>query len=262
MHRWVGFYVRKLIEGKAHGAHYVNVNDVFIYYETYGAGPPVLVLHGGLGSIEGMSRQSRALAKSHLVIAADSRGHGRSTDLNVQLSYALMSDDMSKLLDHLQIDRVDVVGWSDGAIIGLDLAMRHPECIRKLVAISANYDVDGLVETPSLDLNIPPAPFQYKLLARDPAHWPVFYRKVVRMWQTQPHYTLKELGHIRASTSSWRVNSISLSASTQINSQKPFQGMQEVIIQGATHAVPTEKPEIVNRQILRFLDEQQSIGVK
>ena len=151
MHKWVGFYVRKLIEGKAHGGHYASVNDVFIYYETYGAGPPVLVLHGGLGSIEGMSRQSRALAKSHLVIAADSRGHGRSTDSNVQLSYALMSDDMSKLLDHLQIDRVDVVGWSDGAIIGLDLAMRHPECIRKLVAISANYDVDGLVEMPSLD---------------------------------------------------------------------------------------------------------------
>ena len=187
---------------------------------------------------------------------------GDQLNSNVQLSYALMSDDMSKLLDHLQIDRVDVVGWSDGAIIGLDLAMRHPECIRKLVAISANYDVDGLVEMPSLDSNIPPAPLHYKLLARDPAHWPVFYRKVVRMWQTQPHYTLKELGHIRASTliMAGEFDIVKREHTDQL--AKAIPGSQEVIIQGATHAVPTEKPEIVNRQILRFLDEQQSIGVK
>jgi pimeloyl-ACP methyl ester carboxylesterase len=77
-------------------------------------------MHGGLGSIESMSYQIRALAKSHFVIAPDSRGHGRSSDSNAPLSYALMSDDMSELIDHLKLDRVDVVGWSDGAIIGLD----------------------------------------------------------------------------------------------------------------------------------------------
>ena len=129
MRKWLAFYAWKVGAGKAHGGQYFNAGDVSIYYETYGAGPPVLVLHGGLGSIEGMSYQIRALAKSHFVIAADSRGHGRSTDLNAPLSYSLMSDDMSKLLDHLQIGLVDVVGWSDGGIIGLDLAIRHPERI-------------------------------------------------------------------------------------------------------------------------------------
>ena len=130
MQRWLAFYVWKFGAGKTHGGQYFNSNDVSIYYETYGAGPPVLVLHGGLGSIEGMSYQIRALAKSHFVIAADSRGHGRSTDSDAPLSYSLMSDDMSRLLDHLQIDRVDVVGWSDGGIIGLDLAIRRPERIK------------------------------------------------------------------------------------------------------------------------------------
>ena len=194
VYRLAGFYVWKL----ARRGQYVNVNNVAIYYETYGVGRPVLVLHGGLGSIEDMSHQIRALAESHFVIAVDSRGHGRSTDLNAPLSYSLMSDDISKLLDHLQIDRVDVVGWSDGAIIGLDLAIGQPERIRKLVAISANYDVDGLVQIPLLVSKIPSAPLLYKLIARDPAQWPMLYRKVVTMWQTQPHYTLKHLGNIRA----------------------------------------------------------------
>ena len=105
---------------------------------------------------------------------------------------------MLKLLDHLKIDRVDVVGWSDGGIIGLDLAMRYPDRIRRLVVNGANYDVDGLIDKSTISAEIPRVPFKYRLLAGNPAHWPVFYRKVVTMWQTQPHYTLNDLGHIKA----------------------------------------------------------------
>jgi pimeloyl-ACP methyl ester carboxylesterase len=252
--RGLGFQVWKLIAGKAHGGRYFNANDVSIYYETYGAGPAVLVLHGGLGSLEGMSYQIRALAKSHFVIAADSRGHGRSTDSNLPLSYPLMSDDMSKLLEHLQIDRVDVVGWSDGGIIGLDIAMRHPERIRRLVAISANYDVDGLLEGPILGSEAPRAPLRYRLFAPDPTHWPTLYRKVVTMWQTKPHYTLADLSHIKARTliMTGEFDTIKPEHSAQL--AKAIPGSQEVIIQGATHAVQVEKPDIVDCHILRFLD--------
>jgi pimeloyl-ACP methyl ester carboxylesterase len=259
VHRWLGFYVWKFIAGKAHGGQYVNANDASIYYETYGAGPPVLVLHGGLGSIEGMSYQIRALAKSHFVVAADSRGHGRSTDSNAPLSYSLMSDDMSKLLDHLRIGRVDVVGWSDGGIIGLDLSMRYPNRIRKLVAISANYDVDGLRESPTLGSEVPRAPLRYRLLARDPAYWSTLYRKVTTMWRTQPHYTLNDLGEITSPTliMAGQFDIIKPEDSAQL--ANAISGSQEVIIQGATHAVPIEKPEIVNRHILEFLDKQEGI---
>ncbi|HWS96507.1 MAG TPA: alpha/beta fold hydrolase, partial [Candidatus Methylomirabilis sp.] len=79
------------------------------YYETYGIGPPVLVLNGGLGSIEDMHYQIRALATTRLVIAPDSRAHGRSTDARAPLSYRQMADDMVKLLDVLRLARVDVV---------------------------------------------------------------------------------------------------------------------------------------------------------
>ncbi len=262
VNRWLGFYVWKTFAGQAHGGQYIHVRGVSIYYETYGAGPPVLVLHGGLGAIEGMSNQIRALAKSHFVVAADSRGQGRSTDSDEPLGYSLMSDDMANLLIHLNIDRVDVVGWSDGGIIGLDLAMRHPELVRRLVAISANYDVDGLVGQGASDSDIPPPPLRYRLLAPDPAHWPEIYRKVVEMWQTQPHYTLSELSHIKAPTLIMAGEFDIIKREHSDKLAKAIPESEELIIQGATHTVPNDKPEIVNREILRFLDEQRSIGVK
>jgi pimeloyl-ACP methyl ester carboxylesterase len=253
--RWEQFYLWKFISGKAHGGQHIHVDDISIYCETFGSGPPVLVLHGGLGSIEGMGNQIRALATSHFVIAVDSRGHGRSTDTIAPLNYSQMSDDMVKVLDHLKIERVDVVGWSDGGIIGLDLAMRHPERVRKLVAISANYDVDGLTGSHSPTGEVPRVPLRYWLLAPNSAHWPALYRKVLTMWQTQPRYTLSDLGHIQAPTLviAGEYDAIKREHTDQL--AKAIPGSRESIISDATHLVPTEKPEIVNSEILNFLDE-------
>ena len=253
-HRWLAFYAWKLTAGKAHRGDHFNTGDVSIYYETYGAGPPVLVLHGGLGSHEGMSYQIRALSESHFVVAPDSRGHGRSTDSDAPLSYSVMSDDMSKLLDHLRIDRVDVVGWSDGGIIGLDLAMRHPEHIRRLVAISANYDVDGIPDGPDSDPDVPRAPLRYKLLAPDPAHWPVIYRKAVTMWHTQPHYTLAELSQIRCPTLIVAGQHDLILPEHTAKLAAAIAGARKIIVPGASHFGPLEQPETYNAIVLRFLD--------
>jgi pimeloyl-ACP methyl ester carboxylesterase len=252
--RWDGFYIWKTFSGKAHGGQYIHADDVILYCETFGSGPPVLVLHGGFGSIQGMSYQIRALAKSHFVVAVDSRGHGRSTDGNAPLSYSQMSDDMVKVLDRLQIQQVDVVGWSDGGIIGLDLAMRHPERVRKLVAISANYDPDGLAVGPPSAEEVPRTPLRYRLFAPDPAHWPAFYRKVITMWQTQPHYTLSDLGRIQTPTLVMAGEYDLIKREHTDRLAKAIPGSHESIIAGATHLVPTEKPEIVDSQILNFLD--------
>jgi pimeloyl-ACP methyl ester carboxylesterase len=252
--RWDQFYLWKAFSGKAHGGQYIHADDVILYCETFGSGSPVLVLHGGFGSIQAMSYQIRALAPSHFVVAVDSRGHGRSTDANVPLNYSQMSDDMVKVLDHLQIKQVDVVGWSDGGIIGLDLAMRHPERVRKLVAISANYDPDGLAEASLSAEQVPRTPFRYWLLAPDPAHWPAFYRKVVTMWQTQPHYTLSDLGRIQAPTLVMAGEYDAIKREHTDRLAEAIPGSRESIIAGATHLVPTEKPEIVDSQILEFLD--------
>jgi pimeloyl-ACP methyl ester carboxylesterase len=264
VYRWLKFNAWKCIDGKARGGQYVNANDISIYYETYGAGPPVLIIHGGLGSIESMSNQIEALAKSHFVVAADSRSHGRTTDSDAPLSYALMSDDMLKLLDHLRIDQVDVVGWSDGAMIGLDLALRHPERVGRLVAIGADYEVDGIVEdsTPDLDLKAPPTPLTYKWFARDPEHWPKLYREVHTLWATPQHYTLDRLGRIKAPTLfiAGELDAIKREHTAEL--AKAISGSKEVIIPGATHNAPIENPGIVNRRILEFLDDRPDSGVK
>jgi pimeloyl-ACP methyl ester carboxylesterase len=249
-----GFCVWKAISSNAHGGQYLNINNVRIYFETYGRGQPVLVLHGGLGS--DMHYQIRALAKERLVIAADSRAHGRSTDSEVSLSYAIMADDMVKLLDNLKIDQLDVVGWSDGAIIGLDLAMHHPDWIRRLVAISANFDVDGLVNKPILDAPIPRAPGFYVRNAPDPEHWPEFYRKVVTMWQTQPHYCLDDLATIKAPTLLIAGQFDAIKREHIDRLAKAIPNSREDIIERGTHSVPFDQPDIVNAHILRFLDAE------
>jgi pimeloyl-ACP methyl ester carboxylesterase len=239
---------------KFHGGNYVNVENASIYYATFGSGTPVLVLHGGLGSLEDMSYQIKALAKSHFVIAADSRGQGRSTDSDQPLSYSLMADDMTKLLDQLKIPRADVVGWSDGGIIGLDLAMRYPARVKKLVAISANFDVSGIRESSTKETGVPRTPLRYRLLAPDSSYWPVIYRKVVTLWRTQPHYSLTELGQIKAPTlvMAGEFDIVKPQHSAQLARAIPQS--KEIIVQGATHAVPTDKPDAVNNEILNFLD--------
>jgi pimeloyl-ACP methyl ester carboxylesterase len=250
---WSQFYLWMAYSGKAHGGQHISVGDASIYCETFGAGAPVLVLHGGVGYTEDMSFQIRALAKSHFVIATDIRGHGRSTGANGPLSYSLMSDDMVKVLDSLKIHRVDVVGWSDGGIIGLDMAMRHPERVRRLVAISANYNPDGLRFAPSVE-EVPRIALRYWLLAPDPAQWTALYRNVVTMWRTQPQYTVNDLGQIKAPTLIMAGEDDLIKREHTDQLAKAIPGSHESIIAGATHSVPIEKPEIIDSKILNFLD--------
>ena len=252
----LGFYAWKLCSTEAHGGQYTDINGIRLYYETYGSGQPVLVLHGGTRSLEDMRYQIAALAAERFVVAPDSRGHGRSSDTDAPLSYGLMADDMLKLLDRLKIDRVDVVGWSDGGIIGLDLAIHHPERIRRLVAIGANYDVNGLTHPPVLTNGPPRPPWLYSHYAPDPGHWPELYRKVVTMWQTQPHYSMDELGRIEAPALiiAGEFDAIKREHTDRLAEAIP--GAQEVIIMGATHFVAVEKPSVINAEILRFLDAQ------
>src|SRR5450755_3643043 len=129
------FYAWRVLSGEFHGGHRTSINGVSIYYETYGNGPPVLVLHGAMGFLETMHYFIPPLVSTHTVIAVDSRAQSRSTDSSAPISYALMGDDMIKLMDSLGMAQADVIGWSDGGIIGLDMAMKHPGRVRRLIAI-------------------------------------------------------------------------------------------------------------------------------
>jgi len=119
------------------------VNGVNYYHEIHGSGEPVLLLHGGLGSIDMFAPVLPAFAKARTVIAVDLHGHGRTSLGDRAIRVQDMADDMAGILGHLDCDTVDVVGYSLGGGVALHLAARHPERVRRLVIISAGYSQDG-----------------------------------------------------------------------------------------------------------------------
>jgi pimeloyl-ACP methyl ester carboxylesterase len=128
-----------------HAGH-AKVNGISLYYAMIGHGSPVVLLHGGLSNSDYWGSQIKVLAPRHTVIVVDSRGHGRSTRDARPYGYDLMADDVVALLDTLHIAKADVVGWSDGAILGLDLAIRHPDRVGKVFAFAANTVTSGVQE--------------------------------------------------------------------------------------------------------------------
>jgi pimeloyl-ACP methyl ester carboxylesterase len=123
---------------------YANVNGINLYYETHGQGRPLVLLHGGLGSGEMFGPVLSALAEHHQVIAPDLQGHGRTADIDRPIDIRLMAGDIAALIDHLHLDKPDVVGYSLGGGVAMQLAFQHPEKIRKLVAVSANIRRDAI----------------------------------------------------------------------------------------------------------------------
>jgi pimeloyl-ACP methyl ester carboxylesterase len=174
-----------------------TINGVEIYYEVYGEGDPVFLLHGGLGYGDYWVNQVPALAAKYQVIVMDSRGHGRSSFDEQPISYELMASDVLGLMDHLQIEKADIVGWSDGGIIGLEIAITHPERLNKVVAYGANFDPTGV----RLDIGtndyfnayIEQAAIDYQTVSPAPERWDEFLGNISNMWATQPNYTEDQL---------------------------------------------------------------------
>jgi len=123
--------------------HVALVNGIRMYYETYGRGPVLLLIHGNGGSIYGMRCQISYFSRSYRAIVADSRAHGKTEDGSGRLTYEQMADDLSALLSEAQVNSVDLIGQSDGGIIGLLLAIRHPSQVNKLVISSPNLRPDA-----------------------------------------------------------------------------------------------------------------------
>jgi pimeloyl-ACP methyl ester carboxylesterase len=126
---------------------YYNIRGIKMYCEVYGTGKPLLMIHGNGGSIGAFANNIPYFAQKYKVIAVDSRAHGKSRDNRDSLSFEMMADDFSVLLDSLHIDSTYVLGWSDGGINALELAMRHPEKVIKFASTGANLwpDSTGLI---------------------------------------------------------------------------------------------------------------------
>jgi len=172
------------------------VNGVMIWYAVFGRGEPVILLHGGLANSNYWGNQVPALAKRYRVIVMDSRGHGRSTRNAEPYGYDLMADDVLGLMDFLKIPKAAIVGWSDGAILGLDIALRHPERLTKLFAFAANSDPSGVADigqSPVFNAYIARAEKEYAALSPTPTDYKAFLEQIEKMWATQPNWTEEQL---------------------------------------------------------------------
>src|SRR5437016_8682914 len=123
---------------------YAEVNGINLYYETHGAGRPLILLHGGLGSGETFGPVLPVLAERHQVITVDLQGHGRTADIDRPIDVRLMAGDIAALIDHLELASPDVVGYSLGGGVALQTAAQYPAKVRRLVAVSANIRPDAI----------------------------------------------------------------------------------------------------------------------
>lgn len=182
---------------------YAPVNGIRIWYAEFGRGEPVILLHGGLANSNYWGNQIPALAKTYRVVVMDSRGHGRSTRDDRPFGYDLMASDVIGLMQFLKIDKAAIVGWSDGAILGLDIAIHHPERLTKLFAFAANSDPSGVkdvTKSPVFAAFIARAEKEYAKLSPTPAGYKAFLTQITEMWQTQPSFTAADLQSITVPT--------------------------------------------------------------
>ncbi|MEI6575212.1 MAG: alpha/beta hydrolase [Bacteroidota bacterium] len=175
--------------------HTINLRGFMLYYEVYGQGEPLLMIHGNGGSMNNFQNQIPYFAQHYRVILADSRAQGRSVDDSDTLSYEMMADDINALLDSLHLDSCRVIGWSDGGINGLLLAIRHPEKVKKLTITGANLWPDSSAVGGAEFKNGMDYYNSLKQMTRTPK-----VRNDLKLAQIiafEPHITLQQLNHIK-----------------------------------------------------------------
>jgi pimeloyl-ACP methyl ester carboxylesterase len=238
---------------------YATVNDIRLWYAEYGAGKPVLLLHGGLANANYWGHLVPYLVAHHYrVIVADSRGHGRSTRSNQPYSYDLMASDVLALLDSLQVPRADLVGWSDGGIIGLDIALHHPERLGRVFAFGANTDPSGLIpdfdKTPVFSGFIERSGQEYRSLSPTPDQYDTFVKQIGQMWDTQPRWTDTDLKSIRVPITiadGEHDEGIRQEHTRYMGATIP--GAKLVILPGVSHFAMLQNPPLFNAAVLAAL---------
>lgn len=182
----------------AKAGKFADIRGFQMYYETYGVGEPLLIIHGNGGSIGDFNFQIPFFEKKYKVILADSRAQGKSADTGDSLSYEMMADDLDALLDVLKLDSCYVIGWSDGGINGLLLAMRHPQKVKKLAITGANLWPDSTAVDAFFANN---ATNDYKAASRLPkTPQNVRNLKLLNLLANQPQINTAQLGKIKCPT--------------------------------------------------------------
>ncbi len=256
---------------------YAPVNDLNMYYEVHGEGEPLVLLHGAYMTVDMMSPLLSGLAQHRRVIAPEAHGHGRTGDADRPITYPQMGDDVAALLRHLGIEQADVVGYSMGGATAVQLAVRHPELVRRLVVISAGFSSDAApAEAQAMFETITPEMFAgspmeeaYQRLAPKPEDFPKLVEKITALdttpfdWadevraMTAP--TLVVVGDSDGSTLDHSVEFFKLRGGGVMGDLAGLPESQLAVLPGTTHFIPPgfgmlDRHEWLLPMIARFLD--------
>ncbi len=242
--------------------HYVHVNDIRLYYEVYGSGHPLVMMHGNGGWINDLRFQIAEFAKYFKVIAVDSRAQGLSTDSDQELSFSLMASDVDQLLDSLNIDSAYVLGWSDGGIVGLELALKYPAKVAKLIAVGANYVPDSTALPAAMIEEMKNSSFakldsaaQHNIIAH--SHFPeragLIYDKLNRLDLLHPHITLEQLYSIKSPTLVMAGDHDIIIDTHTLSLFHALPNAELCIVPGASHGLLLTRAPLANEIIKNFL---------
>jgi pimeloyl-ACP methyl ester carboxylesterase len=263
----MGTYDDDLIQFEADGAAplpdtndqgHIEHNGARIWYAAYGSGPPVILLHGGLGHSGNWGYQVPALVSSgHRAVVIDSRGHGRSTRDARPFSYELMASDVSAVMDELHLEKAALVGWSDGACTALILASQAPARAAGVFFFACNMDPSGAKEvefTPILERCIGRHMQDYARLSATPDQFQEFSETVGLMQRTQPNYSANDLAEVSvpvAIVHSEHDEFIKREHAEYLARSIP--NAEYVFLPGVSHFAPLQRPEQFNIAMLTFL---------
>ena len=246
---------------------YIDIDDVKLYYEVYGEGQPLILLHGNGSSIASFSNQIPALSSKYKVYAIDSRAQGRSSDSTKELSYKLLADDIASFIKTLNLSNTNIVGWSDGGNIGIELALAYPELVNKVVTIGANYNHDNyLAEVDRFEMEkddpliVKTADWvrmnhnSLEKLSSNPSKLPLIRKKLARLMEKYPNFTPDSLKKIQIPFLVIASDHDIITIDHTVSLYKHLPNAYLFIVPNASHLSPAEFPILINGEIIRFLD--------
>ena len=234
---------------------YAEVNGFKMYYEEYGKGEPLFLIHGNGGNIQSMGNQIEYFKSKYRVIVADSRGHGKSELNTDSLTYINMASDWSSLADYLKLDSVNIIGWSDGGIIGLLLGIHHPDKARKIVTMGANtrpdtsaiyaYAVNFIAQ---YRLNV-----KAKIQEGDTTQNWNLTKQLLDLLSEQPNIPMSDLAKISAPTLIVAGDKDIIREEHSVEIYQHIPNAHLCILPGQTHFAPASDPDFFNAIVDKFL---------
>jgi pimeloyl-ACP methyl ester carboxylesterase len=241
---------------------FADINGLRLYHEIHGSGRPVVLLHGGLLTIDFMfGPMLPALAARRQVIAVELQGHGRTADTDRTMSVDQLADDVAALLAHLGVDEADVFGFSLGGLVGWSLVMRHPQVVRRLVVASADYRsreaIPGEVPGPMpTDADFQAMRDAYEAVAPDPSQFDSLQEKVGTMvTKAYVGWTADDLRAVETPTLVLVGDNDFIRVSDAAEAAELLPHGQLAVLPGTTHMDMTRSPERILAMVVPFLDD-------